>query len=151
MNRKWKMSMLLRRVWETMSSRTCSTGDSSARPSCTTESSSLGAFDQIPWDVLIQIVKLIGPKEAAKLCVVSKSWRALVSDNRLWIFFLQHQQEPWDSIFFGETTLGSGYPYQWVNYCGNSVWLLRKWMKLKIVKFSLFEVLLGEIVYSAKG
>ncbi|KAH9804550.1 actin-related protein 8 [Citrus sinensis] len=106
------MAMLLRRVWETMSSRTCSTGDSSARPSCTTESSSLGAFDQIPWDVLIQIVKLIGPKEAAKLCVVSRSWRALVSDNRLWIFFLQHQQEPWDSIFFGETTLGSGYPYQ---------------------------------------
>lgn len=151
MSWKWKMAMLLRRVWETMSSRTCSTGDSSAQPSCTTESSSFGAFDQIPWDVLIQIVKLIGPKEAAKLCVVSKSWRALVFDNRLWIFFLQHQQEPWDSIFFGETTLGSGYPYQWVNYFGNSVWLLRKWMKVKIVKFSLFEVLLGEIVYSAKG
>lgn len=105
--------MLLRKVWESVSTRKCSTSKSSTRP-IFMDSSSLGVFDRLPSDILIQILKLIGPKEAAKLSCVCKSWGLLVSDNRLWIYFLQHQQEPWESIFFGETTLISGYPFQWV-------------------------------------
>ncbi|KAJ4725435.1 Actin-related protein [Melia azedarach] len=103
--------MLLRKVWESVSTRKCSTSKSSTRP-IFMDSSSLGVFDRLPSDILIQILKLIGPKEAAKLSCVCKSWGLLVSDNRLWIYFLQHQQEPWESIFFGETTLISGYPFQ---------------------------------------
>ncbi|GAB2284823.1 Actin-like protein arp8, partial [Dionaea muscipula] len=60
------------------------------------------------------ILKLLGAKEAARNSVVCRTWRALVSDNRLWIHFLQSddQLEPWDSIFFAETRLRSGYPLQ---------------------------------------
>ncbi|KAJ0734007.1 putative F-box domain, Actin family, F-box-like domain superfamily [Helianthus annuus] len=71
---------------------------------------STGEFDRIPIDIFIQILKLLGPKEAAKLTVVCKSWRLIVSGNLLWIYFLQNQLDPWDSKFFAETTLRSGYP-----------------------------------------
>ncbi|KAG5099521.1 hypothetical protein JHK82_044573 [Glycine max] len=74
-----------------------------ARPS-----SPLGAFDPLPADILMQIVRLLGPKHAARLCLVSKSWRSLVSDNALWAHFLQthHPHSP----LFAETALSSGYP-----------------------------------------
>jgi actin-related protein 8 len=71
----------------------------------------LGAFDHIPPDILIQILRLLGPKEAMKLSLVCKAWYSLASDNRLWIFFLQNQQDSWDSIYFAETSLRSGYPF----------------------------------------
>lgn len=73
-------------------------------------SSSTGEFDRIPLDIFMQILKLIGPKEAAKLTVICKSWKLIVSDNMLWISFLQNKQDPWDSMFFAETNLRSGYP-----------------------------------------
>ncbi|KAJ0508603.1 putative F-box domain-containing protein [Helianthus annuus] len=57
---------------------------------------STGEFDRIPIDIFIQILKLVGPKEAAKLTVVCKSWRLIVSGNLLWIYFLQNQLDPWD-------------------------------------------------------
>ena len=48
-----------------------------------------------------------------KMSVVCKSWKFLVSDNQLWIFYLQHQRdESWDSIYFAETSLRPGYPLQ---------------------------------------
>lgn len=72
----------------------------------------LGELDQLPSDILIQILRLLGPKEVAKLSVICKGLRFLVSDNRLWLHFLQrHQADPsWDSVFFAETNLTSGYP-----------------------------------------
>ncbi|PIA58257.1 hypothetical protein AQUCO_00500294v1 [Aquilegia coerulea] len=72
-----------------------------------------GEFDRIPVDLFIQILKLLGPKESARISIVCKSWRIIVSDNRLWIYFLQNQnqlQQPWDSIVFAEKHLRSGYP-----------------------------------------
>ncbi|KAJ0733983.1 putative F-box domain-containing protein [Helianthus annuus] len=57
---------------------------------------STGEFDRIPIAIFIQILKLVGPKEAAKLTVVCKSWRLIVSGNLLWIYFLQNQLDPWD-------------------------------------------------------
>ncbi|KAL6975123.1 Actin-like protein arp8 [Sarracenia purpurea var. burkii] len=74
--------------------------------------SSTGAFDRIPFDIFIQILKLLGPTESAKLSTVCKSWKLIVSDNRLWIHFLQNQKEPWDSIFFAERHLRLAYPLQ---------------------------------------
>lgn len=74
--------------------------------------SSTGAFDDIPSDIIMQILKFLEPKEAARLTLVCKSWKMLVSDNRLWIFFLQTHHDSWDSIFFAETHLRSGYPLQ---------------------------------------
>lgn len=123
------MATLLRKVWESVSNRSCSTSDSSAhRPTqitsslaiITTSSSSsylsLGAlFDDIPLDILLQILRLVGPKDSVKLSCVSRAWRLLVSDNRLWVYFLQnHHHDPWDSVFFAELNLGSGYPLQFV-------------------------------------
>ncbi|KAK4782488.1 hypothetical protein SAY86_016590 [Trapa natans] len=77
-----------------------------------TAGSSLGSFDKIPEDVLLQILSLLEPKDALKMSLVCKSWSSLVSDDRLWVSFLQHQAEPWESIFFAETNLRTGHPIQ---------------------------------------
>ena len=62
----------------------------------------------------------MGPKEAAKMSMVSKNWKSLVSDDELWIYFffqIQQQQQQqhcfsWDSLVFAETHLRCGYPLQ---------------------------------------
>lgn len=71
----------------------------------------LGLFDSLPSDLLLKIIRLLDPKHAAKLCIVCKSWRSLVSDNQLWSDFLRNNQPlHYDSIIFSETKLTSGYP-----------------------------------------
>ncbi|CAN1857718.1 Actin-related protein 8 [Linum perenne] len=112
------MAVLLRKVWESVSNRPSPSAaatnfesvtrrSSSASSSSASSLLSLGFFDRLPIDVLVQIVRLVGPEDAARLSVASKSWRSLVSDNRLWIFFLQDSGEPWtwDSVFFAEMNL----------------------------------------------
>lgn len=107
------MAMLLRKVWESIRSSISNSNPQQRHRSPENDSlSSLGAFDHIPPDILIQILRLLGPKEAAKMSVVCKFWKSLVSDNRLWIFFLQNQQESFDSIIFAESNLRSGAPLQ---------------------------------------
>ncbi|GMY30732.1 actin-related protein 8 isoform X1 [Fagus crenata] len=106
------MAMLLRKVWGSLSNRS----DTAVRDRNSASSSlltSLGAFDELPSDILMQILRKLGAKDAIKMSVVCKSWKLLVSDNQLWIFYLQHQRdESWDSIFFAETSLRPGYPLQ---------------------------------------
>ncbi|OVA01384.1 F-box domain [Macleaya cordata] len=110
------MAMILRRVLKSVKNRSNSKSNSSESQdsvqSSSSSSSSRGVFDQIPSDVFMQILMLLGPKEAAKASIVCKSWKFMVSDNRLWIFFLQNQQESWESIVFAENHLRSGYPLQ---------------------------------------
>ncbi|CAK7323891.1 unnamed protein product [Dovyalis caffra] len=112
------MAMLLKKVWESVSNRASSCSTSSIDLVMATgsyageSSSSLGAFDRLPIDVVLQIVKLVGPNDAARLSTVCKSWRQLVSDNRLWIYFLENYHDTWDSVFFAETHLRSGYPIE---------------------------------------
>ncbi|KAJ9187113.1 hypothetical protein P3X46_002608 [Hevea brasiliensis] len=109
------MALLLRKVWESVSNRASSCSSSSnesSNPPSDVVLSSFGAFDPIPIDVVMQIVRLLGPKDAARLSIVCKLWRSLVSDNRLWIYFLQNYHDSWDSVFFAETNLRSGYPIQ---------------------------------------
>lgn len=77
-------------------------------------SSSTGEFDRIPIDIFMQILKLLGPKEAAKLIVVCKSWKLIVSCNNLWIYYLQNKKDPWDAMFFAESNLRSGYPLRYI-------------------------------------
>lgn len=77
-------------------------------------SSSLGAFDQLPMDILVQILMMMEPRDAVKLGLTCKTWKCVAAGNRLWIFYLQCSQEPWDSIFFAETSLRSGYPLRLV-------------------------------------
>ncbi|KAL2335827.1 hypothetical protein Fmac_010273 [Flemingia macrophylla] len=105
------MSMVLRKVWEMVLWRSDSSTSASSSSSEVSRSD-MGDLELLPSDILIQILKLLGPKEAAKLSVVCKALRSLVPDNRLWVHFLQtHQAEPsGDSVFFAETTLSSGYP-----------------------------------------
>ncbi|KAK8651709.1 hypothetical protein V6N13_141295 [Hibiscus sabdariffa] len=65
--------------------------------------------------LLRKILRLVGPKNAIKLSCASRAWRLLVSDNRLWIHFIQNHQrhgDLWDSVFFAELNLRSGYPLQ---------------------------------------
>ncbi|XP_028752825.1 actin-related protein 8 isoform X1 [Neltuma alba] len=105
------MAMLLRKMWESVSNRSSSGSNSNSPERFRCVDSPLGVFEQIPSDILIQILRLLGPKEAARLSLVCKAWRSLASDNRLWIYFLQTcQLEPWDTIFFAETNLRSGHP-----------------------------------------
>ncbi|MED6109430.1 actin-like protein arp8 [Stylosanthes scabra] len=107
------MSMVLRRVWELVS-RSNADGSSSEELSQSSSScsSDMGELEKLPGDIVIQIIRVLGPKEAAKLCCVCKTLRCLLLDNRLWIHFLQtYQSHPsWDSLFFAETTLSYGYP-----------------------------------------
>ncbi|WVY99703.1 hypothetical protein V8G54_025773 [Vigna mungo] len=113
--------MLLRKAWDmvlwrsdtsTSSSSSSITTTTATRFSLEVAHSDMGELEQLPSDILMQILKLLGPKAVAKLSVVCKSLRSIASDNRLWIYFLQtHQAEPsGDSVFFAETTLSSGYP-----------------------------------------
>lgn len=119
------MAQLLKKVWESISNGWNSSDASSdslynldyrdpVHGSLSDQiiicSSSTGTFDRLPLDLFMQILKLLGPKEAARLTCVCKSWKLMVSDNMLWIYFLQNQQDPWDSIFFAETNLRSGFP-----------------------------------------
>lgn len=117
------MATLLRKVWESVSTRSSSTSHSPLQltsSSATSSDSSLGpCFDSIPLDILLQILRLVGPKDAIKLGCVSRAWRSLVSDNLLWIYFLQYYEghdDPWDSVFFAELNLRSGYPLQFVPF-----------------------------------
>lgn len=120
------MNSLFRKVWETVAHRSGSSSGSGYNPSPNPiseydrflqmmyiQTSSTGEFDRIPIDIFMQILKILGPREAARLRAVCKSWKFLVSDNRLWMYFLQHQSEPWDSVFFAETHLRSSYPLQY--------------------------------------
>ncbi|CAN8248328.1 unnamed protein product [Cochlearia groenlandica] len=105
--------MILRKAWGSMWNRSISCKDSSnqrAIQSPTSSSSSLGDFDKLPMDILIQLLMLIEPRDAVKLSLACKAWRSLSCVNRLWMFYLQCSHEPWDSIFFAETSLRSGYP-----------------------------------------
>ncbi|KAI3717946.1 hypothetical protein L1987_69892 [Smallanthus sonchifolius] len=116
------MSNLLRKVWESVSTRSNSSKFSSNSFSNSSHvslsdqifmcSSSTGEFDRIPLDVFMQIVKLLQPNEVARLTAVCKSWRLIVSDNKLWVYYLQNQHVPWESIFFSEINLRSGFPLQ---------------------------------------
>ncbi|XP_052178104.1 actin-related protein 8-like [Diospyros lotus] len=109
------MAMSLRKVWESVSSRSASSSISNPFPSPDqhyAQPSSTGAFDRIPLDIFMQILKFLGPKDVAKLSALCKSWRLIVSDNLLWIHFLQNQEESGDSILFAETSLRLGYPIQ---------------------------------------
>ncbi|KAI3673922.1 hypothetical protein L6452_40053 [Arctium lappa] len=123
------MSNLFKKVWESVSTRSSnssrhsnssSSSNLSASPhphvslssQIMTTTSSTGEFDRIPIDVFLQILKLLRPHEVAKLTAVCKSWKLIVSDNRLWVYYLQNQHVPWDSIFFSEVNLRSGYPLQ---------------------------------------
>ncbi|KAI3427763.1 F-box domain-containing protein, partial [Psidium guajava] len=91
-----------------------SSAPGSSRDRASSARSSLGAFEMLPEDVLVQILRLLGPKGAMKTSLVCKSWKSLASDDRLWISFLQNQNQnqPWESIFFAETNLRFGYPIQ---------------------------------------
>lgn len=107
------MSSILRKIVELASNRPPSAaagGAASAQPS------SLGDFEKLPVDVLVQILRLLGPKDAMRTSLVCKSWRSLVSDDRLWICFLDEEcpNQPRKSIFFAETHLRHGYPIQTV-------------------------------------
>lgn len=117
------MATLLRKVLGSVSQLSGSGSNSSSDPNIIEDldrfnqimyiqTSSTGEFDRIPLDIFVQILKILGPKESAKLRAVCKSWKFIISDNKLWIYFLQSLQEPWDSIFFAEIYLRSGYPLQ---------------------------------------
>ncbi|KZV56327.1 actin-related protein 8 [Dorcoceras hygrometricum] len=117
------MNSLIRKAWGSVVRRLVFNSSSNEYPSSILEydrfqqmmyinDSSTGEFDRIPIDIFMQILRSIGPRESARLRAVCKSWKFILSDNRLWIYFLQDEQEPWSSIFFAETQLRSGFPLQ---------------------------------------
>ncbi|KAL6651588.1 hypothetical protein ACP70R_010513 [Stipagrostis hirtigluma subsp. patula] len=119
------MAMLLRRVWSSVLARasaplpdpvassSSSSSSSSPRgrraPAAESHASlSMGALDAVPTDVLVQILRLLGPFDAARSTAVCRAWRVLASDNGLWAFFLRLGPEPWDLVVFAETHLAAG-------------------------------------------
>ncbi|KAK4484729.1 hypothetical protein RD792_007322 [Penstemon davidsonii] len=114
------MNALIRKVWFSFTHRSGSGSDRNPNTEYDRflqmmyiQSSSTGEFDRIPIDIFMIILRKLGPRDSARLRAVCKSWKFLVSDNRLWIYFLQNQQEPFDSVFFAEAHLRSGYPLQY--------------------------------------
>jgi actin-related protein 8 len=114
-------TQLLRKVWGSVLARAGaprdpdSSGSSSSSsprrrgPTTTAaEYGSLGALDAVATDVLAQILRLLGPADAARSSAVCRAWRHLASDNALWAFFLSLGPEPWDLVVFAETHLASG-------------------------------------------
>ncbi|KAK3024319.1 hypothetical protein RJ639_043001 [Escallonia herrerae] len=137
------MAALLKKVWDSVSSRSGSgrPGSSpSSDPFQQTIPASTGPFDRVPLDLFIQILKILGPKEAAKLAAVCRYWKFIIADNRLWTYFLQHQQETFPSEMhelsfkhiYGQRAQvpgaviidgGSGYcKYGWSKYASPSAW-----------------------------
>lgn len=107
------MSIVLRKLLEIILKRNPTSSDEQQQQQVLPlPCGDMGELDQLPSDILVQILRLLGPKEVAKLSVICKSLKFSVSDNRLWLHFLQtHQSDPsWDSVFFAETNLISGYP-----------------------------------------
>jgi hypothetical protein len=118
------MAMLLRKVWGSVLARAAAPG--ADRPPGSPRarhahaqraeqfqyqyhgSLSLGALDAVPTDVLAQILRLLGPLDAARSSAVCRAWRVLASDNGLWAFFLRLGPEPWDLVVFAETHLAAG-------------------------------------------
>ncbi|CAM8937322.1 unnamed protein product [Rhodiola kirilowii] len=103
--------MLLRRLFSSGSNRSGpSRGASDDRRVCLPPLTA-GAFDLLPIDLLMEILKLIEPKDAARLCAVCRSMKLLISDNRLWIYYLYSHPDP-DHILYSETELRYGFPLQ---------------------------------------
>uniref|UniRef100_A0A0D9WAW8 F-box domain-containing protein n=1 Tax=Leersia perrieri TaxID=77586 RepID=A0A0D9WAW8_9ORYZ len=118
------MSLLLRKVWGTVLSRAAAAG--AAQPPVDSppssprrrggggggahahEYGSLGELDALPIDVLAQILRLLGPADAARSGAVCRAWRLLAADNGLWAFFLRLGPDPWDLVVFAETHLAAG-------------------------------------------
>lgn len=61
-------------------------------------------FEDLPFDVTIQILKYLGAKQSAKMCVINKRFKSIVSDDHLWMYFLQ-EEDPCG--FFAESHLRS--------------------------------------------
>ncbi|KAF6145975.1 hypothetical protein GIB67_033334 [Kingdonia uniflora] len=108
------MEMLIRKMLGRSSSSSSSSSLNSDNGRAISASSSMGIgdFDRIPDDINMQILKFLDPKDAGRMSVVCKSWKLLVYDNRLWVFFFQTQRESWDTLLFAEKHLRSGYPLQ---------------------------------------
>ncbi|XP_062184360.1 actin-related protein 8 isoform X2 [Phragmites australis] len=109
------MAMLLRKVWGSVLTRAAplpgpaasSPRGRRAPPAEYYASLSMGTLDAVPTDVLVQILRLLGPADAARTSAVCRAWRILASDNDLWAFFLRLGPEPWDLVVFAETHLAS--------------------------------------------
>jgi actin-related protein 8, plant len=101
------MAMLLRKVWGSVLARTAPPRGRCAPPVEYHGTLSLGALDAVPTDVLVQILRLLGPVDAARCSAVCRAWRILASDNGLWAFFLRVGPEPWDLVVFAETHLAA--------------------------------------------
>ncbi|KAL9235260.1 hypothetical protein vseg_010035 [Gypsophila vaccaria] len=103
--------MILKKLWETLSHSSTTPQSTSTSASTSTSiqdrsTPNTGAFDRIPDEIFVIILKKVGPKEAAKLGTVCKTWNNFVSsDNHLWIHFFQSLSSDCDSIFFAESHL----------------------------------------------
>ena len=114
-------TLLLRKVWGSVLARAGTPRDPGSGSSSSSSSprrrgptaaaavyGSLGALDAVPIDVLAQILRLLGPADAARCSATCRAWRLLASDNGLWAFFLSLGPEPWDLVVFAETHLAAG-------------------------------------------
>lgn len=103
------MSQLLKRVRDWVSNGWNTTGSTSDQTIVC--SSSAGEVHRLPLDIFMHILQLLEPKDAARVAAVCKSWKLIVFDNTLWMYYLKNQQDGL-SNFFAETKLRSRYPHR---------------------------------------
>ncbi|XP_078443394.1 actin-related protein 8 [Wolffia australiana] len=106
------MAVILKKVWESMVTRSSSGSSAGLLAPAVDSHASMGLFGQLPSDVLLQIFRCVGPRDTARACAVCRAWKQIASDNMLWAFFLQHGKDPWDIVIFSETYLRPGRPYK---------------------------------------
>ncbi|KAK9156461.1 hypothetical protein Sjap_003941 [Stephania japonica] len=118
----WNWLLWVWRSTSSSSSRRCRSnskqhysGGGVPTPNAPNPNPTIGEFDRIPWDLLLQILKLLGPKEAARTAVLCRPWKIMVSDNQLWLYFLRNTNNcHGESAVFAENHLRSGYPLRYV-------------------------------------
>ncbi|KAK7262724.1 hypothetical protein RJT34_30304 [Clitoria ternatea] len=99
------VATVLRKLWESAWLKRSGNSSSSSNNNNSSLPLGLGAFESLPPDILMQIFHLLGPKDAAKLGLVCKSWRSLLSNDALWAHFLPH------FALFAETSLSLSSDY----------------------------------------
>ncbi|KAI3703117.1 hypothetical protein L6452_28873 [Arctium lappa] len=104
------MSRLLKRMRDWVSNGWNTSGSTSTSDQTIVCSSSAGEVHRLPLDIFIHILQLLEPKDAARVAAVCKSWKLIVFDNTLWMYYLKNQQDGL-SILFAETKIRSRSPH----------------------------------------
>ncbi|KAJ9535458.1 hypothetical protein OSB04_un001415 [Centaurea solstitialis] len=100
------MSKLVKRVRDWVSNGWIPIGSTSDQ-TVVCSSSAAGEVHRLPLDVFMLILHLLQPKDAARVSAVCKSWKLIVFQDALWMYYLKNNHPHGLSDLFAETKLRS--------------------------------------------